>query len=478
MNITTVFASFLSSIIILGCASNDRILRIRSLGTVTNPQSSSENDGTFLGIHELTKLSDNTNILLVHGIGWIQERSDLQFGDNFIAALQRSYGNGKRVTRSEPCETSTLVNADSDSRTPSGGLKIWSSQQTKSYETDDPSFRPSPRVIGCLDKTTISVADGKTMTVYRFLWDDAMWNAFEWEHLGYDDPIEIRGGKKIDSTGYDDIDALRAKYNSQLKNGIVTYGLADAAMYIGPIGKIMREGVQAAICATLSDSLSGQLVNMDKATTTELCATRPTRKSSFAVITHSLGSRIVFDVLRTDLTPLLAERILDSMINSDIEVYMLANQIPLVGVGRIGDTRSTTRLSTKSLKFIAFSEINDLLTYELVPYFEHMYYTRCYYRENYSSMIGDARCSSVPDDDFEHRNRSFYKDATERKRLVETLGFDVVDIRAQFAPTLFPIYSGFIDPSIAHSGYFTSQSVTNLILCGAKKGKYNEQCVQ
>jgi hypothetical protein len=463
---------------IVGCASDDQILRIRSLGTVTNPQVRSESDGGFLGIHQLVQLSSNTNILLVHGIGWTQERSDSQFGDDFIEVVLKTYG-GKKIESSEPCKTSTLDNVDSDSQTPSQGLKVVSDYE-ESYVTDDNVLKLYTQEIGCLDKVVIDIGfDKKTITVYRFLWDDAMWNNVEWTHMGYDDPIPIdkRTGKKFDFAGYDDPDELRAKYNSQLKNSVITYGLTDAAMYIGPIGKIMREGVQAAMCATIANSLPSLSSNKKTATAAELCATQPAIKDSFAIISHSLGSRIVFDVLRTDLTPLLAERIKNNTANSDIEVYMLANQIPLVGVGRLGDARSITKILSKKLKFIGVSEINDLLTYELVPYFEHMYYVRCYGAFSSANDKALAGCSDAAGDDYKGRRTSFYKDTEERRRLIEGLGFDVVDVRAKFATNLFPVYNGFIDPSSAHSGYFTSRSVGNMIFCGAKDGRPNEPCM-
>ena len=463
LSIAIIFALALSA------CSTDEVLRIRSLSTATDPVAQSQSDGEFVGLKRLTTLGKNTNVLFVHGIGWTQEKTSSQLGDDLVRAVVQGFPRAKARPSTYECGTSTLEGR-TERRAKNNGLVVMSSANENGLQSDDPRFLPRPTELGCLDKVVVDIESDRTVTIYRLLWDDAMWNGAEWFHMAYDDPIAKVNGVKASHPGYDDPDALRATLNSQLKNSVITYGLTDAALYMSPVGRAMREGVQAAICIALAGSFDSVVALGAAVSASDLCAMKPPGMAPLMIVSHSLGSRVVFDTLKTDLTDTLAERISAGVSNETLEIHMLANQIPLVGVGRLGSNRSQSKIAGKSLALVAYSEINDLLTYELVPYFEQLYYVRCYGERPVAS-----ECSATGDQEFAKRAGPLAKDI--RTALVGQLGFDVVDVRLRFAPNKIFFYSGLKDPGVAHSGHLGSESALTLLLCGAEKGRARQSLV-
>ncbi|MCH7334685.1 hypothetical protein [Acinetobacter modestus] len=430
--------------LLLGCTT-DKVLRIRSLKSPNNPsvdpKSESYNRGNIIGLNALTSNATNTNIFLVHGMGWTQEQSHEKFGNNLVNAILNEYKGSEKI-KDEECPVSTINTAP---KTNSG--LIINSTKLSPLSTDDPQLSIVPSPLGCLEKTVIKISQDKTITIYKFLWDDTMWDTIESKQIGYDDVLP----PKI--IGYDDVNKLRARYNGELKSSIVTYGFTDAALYMSPVGKTIREGVEASLCIALSNSYESY---KNQTNYSEACSKQPNTKSPLLLVSHSLGSRIIFDTLKTDLSDKLAKQIENGTTNNSIEIHMFANQLPLLGIGRMGAERSKTIISGKEVNLIAYSEINDLLTYELVPYFEKM----CYSRQGCNKQYSD--------------NDPLYK------QMQQNIGFDVVDVRLQFAPNLIKPYSGFKNPKIAHTGHLMSRSVLDIFFCGATDGKsngHNGKCI-
>ncbi len=116
------------------------------------------------------------------------------------------------------------------------------------------------------------------------------------------------------------------------------------------------------------------------------------RDDDIVIVTHSLGSRIAIDTLEyfgglgansTDPTVLAAKAVLSS---KDFRVYMLANQLPLLDMGRPrpevrGQVDAYCRPGGAdfdrrifgSLSIIAFSDPNDILSYPIPPKFVDRY---------------------------------------------------------------------------------------------------------
>jgi len=57
---------------------------------------------------------------------------------------------------------------------------------------------------------------------------------------------------------------------------------------------------------------------------------------------------------------------------------------------------------------------------------------------------------------------------SERAQLIDLLGFNVIDMRVEFAEPLFPLVSGFVDPLFAHNGHVKQPEIIAYMLCGAK----------
>jgi len=174
------------------------------------------------------------------------------------------------------------------------------------------------------------------------------------------------------------LDSYRSSVNRKIKTGINQGGLindkiADAIYYLGP-GKLpLRDKVTAALTAMHVD-LGEKYVKL-------------------ALISNSLGSRIVFDALNGGQDALTTIR------QGVTDIYMLANQLPLLRLGMdeiqlrkdgtldiqslcqtttSGDFQWACNLPIKSdknkkINVTAFTDANDLLSYGIPPYLTKQY---------------------------------------------------------------------------------------------------------
>jgi hypothetical protein len=173
------------------------------------------------------------------------------------------------------------------------------------------------------------------------------------------------------------------------------------------------------------------------------------RKDDYSIVTHSLGSRIIIDSLqwvseqvanakKEDLTEYPnVVRMLDAFRDEEISIYMLANQLPLLQLGREkpkvtnqikeycqeSGTHWDDRLF-KQLNIVAFSDPNDLLSYGIPPKFA---------REKMDSRI----CPKITN----------------------------IEINVTDVTSLFGI-GEFANPANAHNGYDNDEQVIKLIAHG------------
>jgi hypothetical protein len=172
----------------------------------------------------------------------------------------------------------------------------------------------------------------------------------------------------------------------------------------------------------------------------------------FAFVAESLGSKIALDVVRDARTD-GRETVHDAMIRQT-QVFMLANQIPLLSLSDLSDSvafKPSDYAPKDRPTLIAFSEINDFLTYELVPFYEQLYK---------NSKIDPAFKSAKP---------GF--DTLNRRELVDRLGFNVIDMRVEFAEPIIPFVNSFVDPAFAHNGHVRQPEIMDFIICGAEGSK-------
>lgn len=272
----------------------------------------------------------------------------------------------------------------------------------------------------------------------------------------------------------------RERFNQGMKEGLIDRGLADAVLYMGPYGQAMRSGVAEALCRALSS---------DRMSAGRCVWPAPAADTQYIFVTHSLGSRILYDTLLALLDPTscsggvsvvagqqnAASRFAASVIANSPVVYMMANQVPLIGLARIparvqpqpagdgqpaagtsgvvgtppdecGGLRQFARAkqeqqaqqaqksqqskagASSALDIVAFNDTDDVLSWALPKW---------YVRE--LPAAGEQR-----------------------------LHIKAVNVYVQNATRWFGAYE---NPGKAHIGYFANPEVWRVITCGAREGK-------
>jgi hypothetical protein len=271
----------------------------------------------------------------------------------------------------------------------------------------------------------------------------------------------------------------REKLNRLLKENTFDRSLVDAILYTGVYGKVMRRGLAEALCR----GLGGQ-----KNTDGKLC-TWPTHSSDTAAyffVTHSLGSRILYDTLNglkgNDVTPTAETFTPDEQVDADSfinqiviqtnAIYMMANQLPLLGlayeegssstdpprplirirssdtgggnllqknhpqlsINRFIDLRARIALEKNKpvdkLTVVAFSDPNDLLSWSIPKWYQ---------------QLPDGK------EPFATYTNVYLQNSTH--------------------------WFGFVEnPAAAHTGYFVNKDVWRVIRCGSGKDGHVKQC--
>jgi hypothetical protein len=172
----------------------------------------------------------------------------------------------------------------------------------------------------------------------------------------------------------------RARANGYLKSQIMDELLSDVAFYLNEDGgRLIREAVQDAVLRSLS--VEGMTLSQVRAGAT------PTAKANVPlfIVSESLGSKIVVDALQafesSERTAVFAQQTRANV----RALFLLANQIPILNLGVRSTTgqpdsyrhlkefarartatRQSTDASTIPLHVVAFSDPNDVLSYQLV----------------------------------------------------------------------------------------------------------------
>jgi hypothetical protein len=173
------------------------------------------------------------------------------------------------------------------------------------------------------------------------------------------------------------------------------------------------------------------------------------QKDNYSIVTHSLGSRIIIDSLQwvAEQAAMVKnnnfkgrpniEGLLNSLREKEFSIYMLANQLPLLQLGREEpkvtnqikehcrpDGANSNNRLFKQLHIVAFSDPNDLLSYGIPPQFA---------REKLDSRI----CPKITN----------------------------IEINVAEVVSLFGI-GEFANPADAHNGYDNDEQVIRLIAHG------------
>lgn len=447
------FLDLLTSILALSlsaCASTKVPLKIHEINALSQLENGK---GEFQGLEFLADvtpgdLKARVNIFYIHGIGWTEKPDGEQIAEDFLEGIASAYGHevkGQMIKTS--CGQPTAPGK------PSANAVYLTPPSPKKYETGLTGSSLTLERFACLDKQVLEVDPALEFVVYRVFWDDIFWNAFQFAHVGQDDAQ----GSSLPFA------KLRRKYNRRLKDELINYGISDAVMYLGPAGEDIRLAIKGAMCSAALDAAGFDFAQQTEGNAArevnvqnicKLASNTNTVSNQFAFVTESLGSKVVYDVLRENMTD-GRDSIIDDIITGS-ETYMLANQIPLLSLSDLKlngkSARPAAMHNTKRPKIIAMSELNDFLTYELIPFYQQLYK-----RSDRVNQSNDP------------------KTAEARADIANALGFDVVDMRLEFADKIVPLLKGFVDPLQAHGGHAAEPELMLYMLCGARNGKLNRE---
>ncbi|MDC0357244.1 hypothetical protein OAO01_00380 [Oligoflexia bacterium] len=216
---------------------------------------------------------------------------------------------------------------------------------------------------------------------------------------------EITAGEK-QAIAYDDSGEYsyrRANVNNSIKKFLNSH-VSDPMIYLGKDGRKLLSSVLQSMCWMLQGDWEGLENKADGYC--DLAGGQQYRQlaeDNIAFVTHSLGSRLVIDALQLaagryapvqglggiaagqTFSPSNEENfnlLLEELKNKELQIFMMANQLPLLQLGRekpavtdqLGAYCSATGTKQqqrfiKELKVIAFSDPNDLLSYAIPPKF-------------------------------------------------------------------------------------------------------------
>jgi len=139
--------------------------------------------------------------------------------------------------------------------------------------------------------------------------------------------------------------------NQLVKESTLDLDLADAILYMGNYGTLMERGLAEAICHGVTDTPGSQACHWPQGAQAEADPYR------YMIVTHSLGSRMVYDMLlnlqgvetvgRPSRIPANevneAADFAKQMLGKLNGVYMFANQLPMLGLANFELTGTVTQ---------------------------------------------------------------------------------------------------------------------------------------
>ncbi len=145
----------------------------------------------------------------------------------------------------------------------------------------------------------------------------------------------------------------RVLANRLIKEQLLDRSLSDALLYSGTYGRVMRRGIAEGLCLALGGTKSekGKLCKWP-----QLTDERGAPKTAYFFVTHSLGSRLLYDTLLgltgVDVTntagTFTQDEITDSapyaekLLVETASVFMMANQLPMLGLAYEDGTHTST----------------------------------------------------------------------------------------------------------------------------------------
>jgi len=316
------------------------------------------------------------------------------------------------------------------------GLSVSDAEvKTIALQSDDvPWKKGETRTLGTLRVTRHLNEDrSKQLIFYELTWS----------------PITDKQKESLEKDSTNNEGLARADFNGSLK-GFLNETMPDLLIYNGNGYQKVTVSVAESVCWMLGDTWDG-LPKKGAHT----CKKWPS--STFQnlgaddhfFVTHSLGSRITIDTIqnfststRYDGHTSMERKIRNIVRDKEFTVFMMANQLPLLQMGRDAPEVSNAlndyclpqgkfydRRVMRKMNVVAFSDPNDLLSYPIPMDFA-------------KNQIDSRICPSVT-------NVSL--NIAEQKNLFDTLSF--------------------ANPLTAHRGYMEDDRVVELIANGIKRGE-------
>jgi hypothetical protein len=233
--------------------------------------------------------------------------------------------------------------------------------------------------------------------------------------------------------------------NSQIKSTVVNNRIADAVLYLGVYRPLIQYIVLQGFCKLISDEKDAQREEFDCLSDVKNIPPEDefSKENDLAIITHSLGTRIVFDILgglgdknffttfKSDLeekngvislksdSEILehTNRLKDVFAHSLSKLFVLANQVPLLEMGEVKNPSDVGPCSksdvdpcskrdlghgfqqflklhqqhavSSPLQVMTFTDTNDLLSYDLKCWYNLHILRRKDHVESEANMYDD-----------------------------------------------------------------------------------------
>ena len=279
----------------------------------------------------------------------------------------------------------------------------------------------------------------------------------------------------------------RQVLNKSLKEQLLDLALSDAILYAGTYGAKLEHGLAEMLCRLVSDGHYDQ---------NDWCRWRDVSdaalSSRFVFMTHSLGSRIVYDTL-IDLAGQAPTRaggsVFDdkdavvkvrSIVANTSAVYMFANQLPLLGLANVPITRRSDQDPNNYLQILSLPDIagplpeqqppapprqsapaSDLCTENRIACLAALKHESAASLREAPGRL-DIMAFSDPNDLLSWPIPRWYLQDT------ETLNLQITNITLQNAFH----WLGLVEwPTSAHDDYMTNSTVWKVVKCGATNGK-------
>ena len=171
--------------------------------------------------------------------------------------------------------------------------------------------------------------------------------------------------------------------NRKIKQSLSDWGFADAVIALGPIHALMVDGIRQMIRKSLAAPGSGRRMAAGES------VRMPAPDEEFVIVTHSLGSYLLFSALNVDpaeaRTPLVTKSVgaYAQVPRQTSLVYFFANQVPLLELANLDQSPEDQFVShlklwgkvhceyqqqeypgtpCRLLKLLALNDPSDLLT--------------------------------------------------------------------------------------------------------------------